>query len=197
MDTNTKNSSANRRSFLNQCVQGTAIFALGALSGTAVNESLSSMKTGRQENIWQIDPQKCIACNQCAQWCVLDQSAVRCYHDYNICNYCKQCFGFFAVDFKTLNDSVENQMCPLGAIHRKCVNEPYFEYVIDQEVCIGCGKCVDGCNTFGDGALYLQIDQSRCAGCNECAIALKCPSHAIARTSSDAPYASKRRRAPD
>lgn len=197
MDTNTKKSPTNRRSFLNQCVQGTAIFALGALSGTAANESLSSLNTGRQENLWQIDPQKCIACNQCAQWCVLDQSAVRCYHDYNICNYCKQCFGFFAVDFKTLNDSVENQMCPLGAIHRKCVNEPYFEYVIDQEVCIGCGKCVDGCNTFGDGALYLQIDQSRCAGCNECAIALKCPSRAITRTSSDAPYASKRRRAPD
>jgi len=82
----------------------------------------------------------------------------------------------------------ENQLCPTGAIQRNYVEDPYFEYTIDERLCIGCGKCVKGCNTFGNGSLYLQVRYDRCQHCNECAIAVACPSQAYRRVPADDPY---------
>ena len=53
--------------------------------------------------------------------------------------------------------------------------------VISEELCVGCGKCVKGCNTFGNGSLYLQVKHDRCVGCNECSIARDCPAKAYQR----------------
>jgi electron transport complex protein RnfB len=82
----------------------------------------------------------------------------------------------------------ENQLCPTSAIKRNFVEDPFFEYSIDEDLCIGCGKCVKGCSSFGNGSLHLQINHDLCVNCNECAIARMCPSDAISRVPSDKPY---------
>lgn len=138
--------------------------------------------------VWQIDPLLCIQCGKCATTCVLTPSAVKCFHAHAICGYCDLCTGYFEAQAPALNTAAENQQCPTAAIQRKFVEDPYYEYVIDQPLCIGCAKCVKGCNTYGNGSLYLQIEQHRCAGCNQCAIAQACPSGAIQRVTVDKPY---------
>ncbi len=108
-------------------------------------------------------------------------SAVKCYHAYVMCGYCDLCGGYLRQGVKTISTGAENQLCPTGAITRRFVEEPYFEYIIDEDLCDGCGKCVKGCIDFGNGSLYLQINQDLCDDCNDCLIARKCPSNAISR----------------
>jgi len=84
--------------------------------------------------------------------------------------------------------AAENQLCPTKAIKRTFIEEPYYEYTIIEEKCIGCGICVKGCNAFGNGSLYLQVRHDRCLNCNECAIAKTCPSDAFRQISADNPY---------
>ena len=96
---------------------------------------------------------KCIACGNCATYCVLDESAVKCVHNFTMCGYCDLCTGYFRPEPIALNSGAENQLCPTGAIKRTYVEDPYFEYTIDKRLCIGCGKCVKGCNAFGNGSL--------------------------------------------
>ena len=50
----------------------------------------------------------------------------------------------------------------------------YFEYTIDEGLCIACGKCVVGCRLM-NGSLFLQVRHDRCLNCNECSIAVACP----------------------
>ncbi|MFW6125227.1 MAG: 4Fe-4S binding protein [Pirellulales bacterium] len=145
------------------------------------------------EWVWQLDPNKCIACGNCATYCVLDESAAKCVHSFPMCGYCKLCTGFFEPDPMNLDAGAENQLCPTGAIIRKFVEDPYFEYHIDEQLCIGCGKCVKGCSTFGNGSLYLQVLHDRCVNCNECAIGVACPSDAFRRVPADRPYLLKTR----
>jgi len=57
---------------------------------------------------------------------------------------------------------------------------------------MGCGKCVKGCKTFGNGSLFLQVRHDRCLNCNECSIAAACPSGAFKRVPADKPYLLKR-----
>ena len=141
--------------------------------------------------MWQIDPFKCTQCGQCATHCVLNPSAVKCVHSFAMCGYCELCFGFFQTDPSALDTGAENQMCPTGAINRRFVEEPYYEYTIDEDLCMGCGKCVKGCNTFGNRALYLQVRHDRCLNCNECAVAVSCPANAFIRLPADRPYVLK------
>jgi electron transport complex protein RnfB len=138
--------------------------------------------------VWQIDPYKCNGCGNCATYCVLDESAVKCVNTYSMCGYCKLCTGFYDPSPKALNTGAENQLCPTGAIICTFVEEPYFEYTIDESLCIGCGKCVVGCKEFGNGSLYLQIRHDRCVNCNECAIAVTCPTEAFVRVPATEPY---------
>ena len=138
--------------------------------------------------IWQIDPSQCVQCGQCATRCVLNPSAVKCVHLFSKCGYCKLCFAYFRPGIKILNRGAENQLCPTGAIRRRFIEDPYYEYMIDEALCIGCGKCVKGCNSFGNGSLCLQVRHDLCINCNECAIARECPSKAIKRVpASDVP----------
>ncbi|MBT3192798.1 MAG: 4Fe-4S binding protein [Verrucomicrobia bacterium] len=138
--------------------------------------------------VWQLDPEKCIQCGKCATHCVLDHSAVRCFHSHARCGYCKLCFGYFEPGTAMLTEAAENQLCPTGAIHRNFVEAPYYEYVIEEDLCVGCGKCVRGCNMFGNGSLYLQVHQKICLNCNECSIAKACPADAFSRVSPTEPY---------
>jgi electron transport complex protein RnfB len=138
--------------------------ALGVL---AVGGTLGSLATRgeAQDTVWQIDPDKCIGCRNCATECVLTPSAVKCVHEFERCGYCELCFGFFEDRRIGDDEGAENQRCPTGAIRRSFVEEPYYEYVIDEPKCIGCGVCVKGCQAYGNGALILQVSARRMPLC--------------------------------
>jgi electron transport complex protein RnfB len=157
-----------------------------ALSGAAA--SVLGFKS-RPRTLWQIDPSKCIQCGNCATYCVLGPSAVKCVHSFALCGYCDKCFAYFdpAATGET-DTAAENQLCPMRAIERWFVEDPYYQYRIDESKCIGCGKCVKGCSTSGNGSLYLQVRHDRCVNCNQCSIALACPSGAFKRVRADRPY---------
>ena len=84
------------------------------------------------ELVWQLDPHKCVSCGNCATYCVLDESAVKCVHSFPMCGYCDLCTGYFQPSPIELKTGAENQLCPTGAIQRQFIEDPYFEYTIDQ-----------------------------------------------------------------
>ena len=174
-----------RRGFLTALGRSVSFVGLG---GIAV---ASALRSRRQDYVWQIDPWKCVHCTRCQTECVLDLSAVKCVHDFPVCGYCKLCFGFFQTQPIALDSGAENQMCPTGAIVRTFVEEPYHQYTIDEPLCNGCAKCVEGCTSFGNGSLYMQVRHDRCVNCNECAIAVACPADAFIRVPVDRPYVIK------
>ena len=177
-----KDKVSSRREFINKGVRltlGLTVVGTGAMA--------LSRRSGGEEYVWQIDPFKCTQCGRCATECVMAKSAVKCVHAYDLCGYCDLCGGYFKPGAK-LQTGAENQLCPTAAIQRKFIEEPYFEYIIDEELCIGCAKCVKGCSAFGNGSLHLQIRHDRCKNCNQCAIATSCPSKAISRVPANKPY---------
>jgi Na+-translocating ferredoxin:NAD+ oxidoreductase subunit B len=172
-----------RRSFLIRFMRGGLTALLASLFPIFYLKKRKLQSTQNDDYIWQIDPYQCIQCERCVENCVLEFSAVKVVHQYEICGYCKLCFGYFQPGADKLNESAQNQLCPTGAIIRKFVEDPYFEYTIDENKCIGCAKCVTGCGTFGNGSLYLQVRHDRCLNCNSCSIARSCPSGAFRRIS--------------
>ena len=164
-----------RRQFLRGGARLLAVTSVGGLAGVLAS------RTSAQTTRWQIDPAKCVRCGNCATQCVLEQSAVKCVHAFALCGYCQLCTGYFEPEPNALTTAAENQLCPTSAIQRNYVEDPYHEYTIDEQLCIGCAKCVEGCSRFGNGSLFLQIRHDRCVNCNECAIARSCPSEAIHR----------------
>ncbi len=172
----------NRREFVQKSMRIT--FGL-ALTGVGI----AALKNSTKEKwVWQIDPFECTQCGRCADYCVLSTSAVKCVHAYALCGYCDLCSGYLRPSHIERNTAAENQLCPTSAIQRKFIEEPYYEYVINEELCIGCAKCVKGCSSFGNGSLHLQIRHDLCKNCNQCSIARVCPSHAIHRIPADEPY---------
>jgi len=143
--------------------------------------------------VWQLDPDKCNQCGRCETECVLTPSAVKVVHAYVMCGYCELCTGFFIPEPNELNTGAENQQCPTGAIKRTFIEDPYHEYTIDEDLCIGCAICVKGCTSFGNGSLFLQVRHDRCINCNECAIGRGCPAQAYRRVPADDPYLLKTR----
>lgn len=180
-------SSSSRRQFLGGGFRGAFLFLLGAVTG------LWAKRPGRERLVWQIDPYKCVACTNCATHCVLQPSAVKCVQAYPMCGYCRLCTGYFEPQPNGLNTGAENQICPTGAIIRKALEDPYYEYNIDEPLCIGCAKCVKGCVLFGNGSFFLQIRHDRCVNCNECAISVVCPADAFVRVPASQPYLMKDR----
>jgi len=168
-----------RRGFLSEGVRYAGAIAF---AGTAV---LAAVRRGRSEElVWQLDPDKCTACGNCATYCVLDVSAVKCVNCFDMCGYCDICTGYFETDYTVTDTAAENQLCPTGAVIRQFIEEKsgqrFYEYTIDDPLCIGCGKCVKGCALM-NGSLYLQVEHDRCLNCNECAIAVACPTQAFHR----------------
>jgi len=174
-----------RRQFLRRGARSAAALGLG---GAAVASVLTAARGKARQTVWQIDPGKCVQCGNCATYCVLQPSAVKCVHAFAMCGYCELCTGYFEPDAADLNTGAENQLCPTGAITRTYIEDPYYEYTLDESLCIGCGKCVKGCEMFGNGSLFLQVRHDRCLNCNECAIAAACPSEAFRRVPADRPY---------
>ena len=180
------NDTISRRRFLREGVWGVCLTGLGVSAGYL------SGKSRKPDTVWQIDPYTCVACGNCATHCVLAESAVKCVHAHPVCGYCRICFGFFGPEPHDITEAAENQLCPTGAINRKLIEDPYYEYTIDEKLCNGCGKCVKGCNAFGNGSLFLQVRHDRCLNCNDCSIAAACPSGAFRRVPADKPYILKR-----
>ena len=171
----------NRRAFLGHGLRGLgALAAVGGLGALGLR--------GSAETVWQIDPDKCTQCGLCATKCVLTPSAVKCVHAYAMCGYCELCFGFFEDNPHALDTGAENERCPTRALLRSYVEDPYYEYVIDEPRCIGCGRCVKGCQAFGNGSLFLQVRHNRCRHCNQCSIAAACPAQAFVRVPAEHPY---------
>lgn len=69
-------SKIDRRDF----IRAAAVVAAGSGAWLASRPDAASM-------VWQIDPSKCIQCGRCATNCVLNPSAVKCVHTYEICGY--------------------------------------------------------------------------------------------------------------
>jgi electron transport complex protein RnfB len=183
-----KPSKVTRRQFLTGGARSGGLLGLGALCGVMAERSQAD------NLVWQIDPYKCIACGRCATECVLELSAVKCVHSFEMCGYCDLCTGYFEPQPNELSTAAENQVCPTGALQRSYVEDPYYEYTINEPLCIGCGKCVKGCTMFGNGSLFLQVRHDRCLNCNECSIARVCPSGAFVRVPAATPYRFKSRR---
>ena len=173
---------SSRRGFFRNAARVAALTGLGGLFGSLIR------RVNAQTTVWQIDPAKCLRCGRCATDCVLEQSAVKCVHTHAICGYCELCTGYFVPEPNGLNTGAENQLCPTAAIQRKYVEDPYYEYKIDENLCIGCAKCVEGCNRFGNGSLFLQVRHDHCLNCNECSIARVCPGDAFRRVPVGQPY---------
>jgi Na+-translocating ferredoxin:NAD+ oxidoreductase subunit B len=197
-----------RREFLNTLMRGGILAALGLLSGAVIFRSRDAKSCSygfdcsgcsrskscmlpaaleARQMVWQLDMTKCIQCGRCATNCVMSPSAVKCTHAFAMCGYCDLCGGYFKPGTKTLTTAAENQLCPTNALKRKFIEDPFFEYTIDEELCIGCGKCVKGCGAFGNGSLQLQVRHDRCQNCNECSIARSCPAQAFTRVPANKP----------
>ena len=157
------------------------LVAAGALGGVAAQQVSG-------EYVWQIDPDKCTACLLCASSCVLTPSASKAVHEFSRCGYCKLCFGYFRDQRPGDTETAENERCPTQALKRTFIEDPYNEYKVDESKCIGCAKCVKGCQDFGNGSLIMQIRHDRCVNCNECAIAQACPAQAVVRVPAEQPY---------
>lgn len=179
-----------RREFFRKGFRIVTILALGGGSGLAATRSLIG------DTVWQIDPDVCMQCGNCETQCVLTPSTVKCVHAYDVCGYCDLCSGYLRQGTGSLDTAAENRMCPTGAIKRTFVEDPYYEYTIDESLCIACGKCVKGCSLFGNGSLFLQVRHDRCLNCNQCSIARSCPSGAFKRVPADNPYILKGRSRP-
>jgi electron transport complex protein RnfB len=170
-----------RREFLRSGLNMLAGLTVSGIAGILVAKSDS------EDLVWQIDPNVCVQCENCAINCVRHHSAVKCVHSFSVCGYCDLCSGYLQPGAKSRDTAAENRLCPVGAIKRTYIEEPYFEYTIDEELCIACGKCVKGCAAFGNGSLQLQVRHNLCNNCNECSIARSCPSKAYRRVPASRP----------
>ncbi|TWT70623.1 4Fe-4S binding protein [Crateriforma conspicua] len=179
-----------RRQFVGDMTRAVGVLAVGAVAGGVAGRSAIG-----QEMRWQIDPDRCVGCSRCATECVLDESAVKCVQCFDMCGYCDICTGYLDPNYTAVDTAAENQLCPTAAIERRFVEEKagqkFYEYTIDPEACIGCGKCVKGCALM-NGSLYLQVMQDKCVNCNECAISRACPTEAFLQVPAERPYLLKR-----
>jgi electron transport complex protein RnfB len=174
-----ENNSISRRAFLKK------IAATILLAGSGL---FLWKKRENHQPVWQIDPNKCQNCGDCAVNCVMTPSVTKCFHLYATCGYCDFCSGYYQNNYIARNNAAENLRCPTNAIQRQFIDDPYFEYKIDQKLCIGCGRCSEACQAFGNGSLILQINQELCKQCNICNIATKCKYDSIKRIDASSPY---------
>jgi electron transport complex protein RnfB len=174
--------SMTRRELVRLGLRTSATVALGGLGAVV------AARSGSASTVWQIDPDRCSQCERCSTHCVLSPSAVKCVHAFDVCGYCTLCGGYHRPGARAQDTAAENQLCPTGALVRTWIEDPFFEYTVDEALCIGCSRCVAGCAAFGNGSLYLQVRHDRCLNCNQCSIAEVCPSDAFRRIPREQPY---------
>ncbi len=188
------NDKPTRREVLGHAVRGATLLGLGGAI------TYLAGKAGA-EGAWRLDPDKCVnsrlgvhgkdACPACSVSCVLPLSAVRAVNDHSKCGRCYICPAYFDVQSAITPDGLPSQkLCPRDAIQRKPIGyvdpaDPannYYEYVIDETRCNGCGKCVLACKEpAGLSSIRLEVRYDLCQDCNRCSIAIACPDHAYER----------------
>ena len=188
MSDDRKSTRLSRRELLAKWVRLGAVVVLGGGLVPVLAKSL------RGDTVWQLDPDICRQCGNCSTKCVLTPSAVKCVHAYDVCGYCDLCSGYLRPNAVDISTAAESRQCPTGAIKRTFIEDPYYEYAIDESLCIACGKCVKRCSAFGNGSLYLQVRHDRCVNCNHCSIARNCPTGAFRRVALDQLYTLKGKR---
>jgi Na+-translocating ferredoxin:NAD+ oxidoreductase subunit B len=183
-----------RREMLTHAGRGAGLLGLcGAIA-------YLSRKAGAAD-VWQIDPTRCIdirlgatgvpVCENCSTTCVLPLSAVRAVNDYARCGRCCICPAYFDVASEVGPDGLPTRkLCPRDAIRRTPIgkvdpSDPlnnFYEYVIDEALCNGCGRCVMNCKEpAGLGSIRLEVRYDLCANCNRCSISQACPEKAYVR----------------
>jgi electron transport complex protein RnfB len=185
-----------RRDVLEISARGVAVAGLGGLG------TLLAVKAHGNE-AWWIDPGKCInsrlgavgveVCQSCASECVLTLSAVRAVNEFSKCGRCYICPAYFDIHSAVGPDGLPSKkLCPRDAIERRPIgwidpDDPannYYEYVIDENLCNGCGLCVMGCKEpAGLGSIKLEVSHDACLACNRCSISTACPEDAYERVS--------------
>jgi electron transport complex protein RnfB len=173
-----------RRQFIDRSCRILGFVAIGGAAGLLTHRAYG-------DAVYQVDPFKCTACDLCRTSCVLSHSAVKAVNDFDKCGYCMLCPAYFDVTSRPDEKGIPaGKVCPQDALKRRVVgkvdeedpNNNYYEYIIDETRCDGCGKCVKACKPpAGNGSLRLEIRYARCLECNECSIQIACPDHAIVR----------------
>lgn len=173
-----------RRQFIDRSFRIVGLAGIGGAAGLLTRRTSGNA-------VFQVDPFKCTACDLCRTSCVLSLSAVKAVNDFDKCGYCMLCPAYYDVISQPDERGIPTgKVCPQDALKRRVVgridtddpNNNYYEYVVDETRCDGCGKCVKACRPpAGNGSLRLEIRFSRCVECNECAIQIACPDRAVIR----------------
>jgi electron transport complex protein RnfB len=185
-----------RRGALAKAARGAAALVLGG--GT-----FHLVRKAEGQIVWNVDPAKCVnsrlgeigveACGLCTTECVVSQSAVRAVNEFSKCGRCSICPAYFNVTSAVNEKGLPSEkLCPRDAIERKPIGEVdpsdpannFYEYVIDEAKCDGCGKCVMACKEpLGLGSIQLRVRHNLCVDCNRCAISTACPKDALQQVS--------------
>ena len=181
-----------RRSALGKLARGAAIAGMAGTAGYLVRKAEGQV-------VWQIDASKCLnsrlgelgvkVCDLCLKECVVTQSAVRAVNEFSKCGRCSICPAYFNVTSAVNREGLPSEkLCPRDAITRKPIGEVdpadpannFYEYIIDEVKCDGCGKCVMACKEpAGLSSIQLRVRHGLCINCNNCAIAIACPKDAV------------------
>ncbi len=187
---------ATRRATLKDLSRAAALAGMTATAAFLVRKA-----EGRV--VWQIDTARCVnsragevgvkVCDLCLKQCVVTQSAVRAVNEYAQCGRCNICPAYFNVTSAVSEQGLPSEkLCPRDAIARKPIGEidpadpanNFYEYVIDEARCDGCGKCVMACKEpAGLGSIRLVVRHNLCVDCNRCAISTACPNDALMQLS--------------
>jgi electron transport complex protein RnfB len=173
-----------RREFIDRSCRVVGLVGLGGAA------ALLARRAG-SDTVYQIDPDRCTACDLCRTSCIRAFSAVKAVNQFDACGYCMLCPAFYDVSSQPDERGVPTgRVCPQDALKRRVVgrvdeedpNNNYYEYTVDETLCDGCGKCVKACKApAGNGSLRLEIRYPFCDECNACAIQVACPERAILR----------------
>jgi ferredoxin len=181
-----------RREWLSRAVRRTVVVAFGGGAFFLVRKANGQV-------VWQVDANRCInsrlgevgvaACNLCTTECVVALSAVRAVNDFSRCGRCYICPAYFNITSAVDEQGLPGEkLCPRDAITRKPIGKVdpedpannFYEYLIDEDKCDGCGKCVMQCKEpLGLGSIVLRVRYDRCENCNRCAISRACPQDAF------------------
>jgi electron transport complex protein RnfB len=181
-----------RRKTLKNLARGAALAGMGGAAAYLVQKAEGQV-------VWQIDAAKCLnsrlgevgvkACDLCLKECVVTNSAVRAVNEYAKCGRCYICPAYYNVKSAVTREGLPSEkLCPRDAIERKPIGEAdpadpannFYEYVIDEKKCDGCGKCVMACKEpAGLGSIRLKVRHNLCVDCNLCTISTACPKDAL------------------